>query len=119
MSLKSFIEFLGESEVAQTQEQAATETNLEVVKKEIEHYKNNAARLKTFLTYEPKKAQEEYVKVSNGNSLLALEWEVLKMEHSIEMAKKAIQENTAKVAELIKDKETKLKEMTDKMNQIQ
>jgi hypothetical protein len=116
MSVKNFIQFLNEAE--QTQEQAATETNLEVVKKEIEHYKTTAPRLKSFLTLEPEKAQQEFTKISENNSLLALEWEVLKMEHSIQKAKEAIQTNTAKVSELIKERETKLKEMTDKLNNI-
>jgi hypothetical protein len=117
MSLKNFLQFLTEAE--QTQEQQNTDSNLEVVKKEIEHYKSTAPKLKTFLILEPEKAQEEYSKVAENNSLLALEWEVLKMEYSIEKAKEAIQTNTAKVSELIKERETKLREMTDKLNAIQ
>jgi hypothetical protein len=116
MSLKNFIQFINESD---TQEEATTEMNLEVVKKEIELYKTAAPKLKTLLALEPEKAQEEFTKLAEGNSLLALEWEVLKMEHSITKAKEQIQTNTAKVSELIKERETKLKEMTDKLNSLQ
>jgi DICT domain-containing protein len=116
MSVKKFHQFLNED--IQTPEAQATSDNLEVVKKEIEQYKTVAPRLKQFLTLEAPKAQEEFKKVAQENSLLALEWEVLKMEHSIQQAKELIQTNTQKISEMVKERETKLKEMTDKLNQL-
>jgi fucose permease len=114
MSLKKFHEYIKEE--VQTPEAQATADNLEVVKKEVEQYKMAAPKLKSLLALETSKAQEEFKKLAQGNSLLALEWEVLKMEHSIQQAKELIQTNTQKITEMVKERETKLKEMTDKLN---
>jgi hypothetical protein len=116
MSVKNFKEFLNED--IQTPEAQATSDNLEVVKKEIEQYKSVAPRLKALLALEATKAQEEFKKLSQGNSLLTLEWEVLKMENSIEKAKELIQTNTQKISDMVKERESKLREMTDKMNRL-
>lgn len=116
MSVMKFNQFVNEAE--QTPEMEATTENLDVVKKQIEQYKSVSPRLKSLLNMEPEKAQEEFKKIAEDNSLLALEWEVLKMEYNIQKAQEMIKENTTKVADMIKEKDAKLKEMTDKLNSL-